>query len=114
MTEQGVLQQRGSAIQVMLSLGAIRYFICDDITRSAAGVCQKVGELADYSKRESATFQALPMRLFPESPLVFSRLQVAAEPHPRCRPTPPYESAAISAFTFGTPRPLTKSYPDLA
>jgi len=37
MTEQGVLQQRGSALQVLLSLGAIRYFICDDnLTRSAA------------------------------------------------------------------------------
>src|SRR5437870_13291285 len=35
--ERGVLRQRGSAIQVMLSLGAIRYFICDyNLTRSAA------------------------------------------------------------------------------
>ena len=44
------------------------------LVRFLRGVCQKVGELADYSKRESATFQALPTRLFPESPLVFSRL----------------------------------------
>ena len=33
-----------------------------------------MGELADYSQRELATFQALPLRLFPGSPLVFSRL----------------------------------------
>jgi len=37
MTEQGVLRQRGSAIQVMLSLDAIRYFICNDnLTRGTA------------------------------------------------------------------------------
>jgi hypothetical protein len=37
MTGQGVFRQRESAIQVLLSLDAIRYFICDDnLTRSAA------------------------------------------------------------------------------
>src|SRR3954471_20543885 len=37
MTGQGVLRQRGRALQVMLSLDAMRYCICDDnLTRSAA------------------------------------------------------------------------------